>query len=833
MPKRFSVRRLRYVIALLPAIVMILAAVLIDTQQNDKRRVGLLSDHARLAAEAIDVRLEKLIELAGFCASSPDLIAWLDIEAVRQNCGRYASQIGAWVVITRLGDTHRQILNTRADAPDALPEYPRTKERPELLALEAQSKQTGKVLLTNVFNGIVYPQGVIAAGQFLILANGQPAMLYISIPAASVTRQLVKLAADGPLIFGLIDPSRRIIARSAGINQYMFTPAPGWMSDILHAGGTGASLAVPGPVEIGGVWDAGYHPLSVTPGWMAVAVSPTTTSVASWTILSVPSALALFGFCLSTLSLWLIFDRDRVAARIRAAERAQAEAERKKQEKSRLLSSVAHDIRSPLISLMGSLEGIEETESGVSDKIRAARCSAEALLQMIDDILELSFLGSGGFTLHPSPVDLRKLAQDLIDQTRGLATRKGLALWVDLHETFPLAVEVDRLRLQQVLSNLLTNAVKYTETGKVTLRIRAEQSKQGKAQITFSVIDTGIGLNPADYPKILKEFGRLDRETEQREQGVGLGLAIVQRILRSMGSELNVESMPGEGATFSFRLDLPIVAEDFIPDETRSLSGLTIIYAEDEAVIRQVTARRLSAAGATIIAAENGADALDKLATLTPDLLLLDLQMPVLDGVSVIRKLRAQNRNLPFPVFILTSHISAPRAAEARLAGVDAIFTKPIQIPPLAAAFHVRNGSRKPTAPATRSPQVSTDAPLINIENFTDMMDVGDRTYAIAALARFEDMLRKDSAGLRLAAATGDILEAAHLAHRCLGACQIMGAQSLSKRFRSMEDANDLGAIKELLVGLADTVEATLTEMRTALAQHFDTAGNAMPSAAG
>ena len=165
------------------------------------------------------------------------------------------------------------------------------------------------------------------------------------------------------------------------------------------------------------------------------------------------------------------------------------EAERRNLEKSRLLASFAHDIRSPLISLIGSLELIREEH----ENVHSARSSAEALLQLVDDILELSVLGSDALTIHPSPVDLRQIAAALSDQTRPLAARKGLALRLDLDPNLSVSVEVDRLRLQQVLSNLLTNAVKYTDQGSVTLRIRQEGEQGGRVTLDLAVIDTGIG----------------------------------------------------------------------------------------------------------------------------------------------------------------------------------------------------------------------------------------------------------------------------------------------------------------------------------------------------
>lgn len=811
------VKLFRLVGVLLPGFSLILAAFLVAAIQHDARQLARVSETARLTAAAIDLRLSKILEVTEYCAFSPDLVERLNLTAVRENCGRYALMIGAWLVIVETGDTHRQILNTRPDISESLPVYARTEERAELLELEAQSRATGRPGLARVFRGIFYSGGIIAGGQFVRLADGREVMIYVNLPVLDLSEQLAQLAAGDSQALGLVDPSRRIVARSESVERAIFTDIPPWFAPRFEAAQAGAAKGVPGPEAIGGRWDAGYHPLAIAPGWMVVAVQPATHALSAWRLFSPASVLAVSGLVLSGLLMWMIADRDRNRAVLAASEQARAVAEQRNQEKSRLLASFAHDIRSPLISLVGSLDLLEKT---TDSRIRTARSSAESLLQLVDAILELAFLGSGAFALHPSPVDLRSMAVEQVDQVSAFATRKGLALHLDLDPALPAVVEVDRLRLQQVLSNLLANAVKYTQSGAVTLQIRVLALDGKRATLGFSVVDTGIGLAPEDIPCVLSEYGRLDRDAERREGGTGLGLAIVQRVLQAMGAALTVDSTPGKGAAFGFSVILPVLECGLDTTSAQPLSGVKILLVEDEPVIRRITVRRLVGAGAQVIEAADGADALARLADLRPDLLLVDLQMPVLDGIGLIRRLRAGGGPSRFPIFVLTSHIVGPQAEEARAAGADIILTKPVQIEPLAVALRMQQvpASKKP--PGAEGEALAEAVALVDTGNLSDLFGMMDHAAATALLAEFEGGLRQDLARLVEAVRNANPAEAARQAHRCLGLCQVMGAIRLSGRFGEFETRAKTGDIQDMAVqagALHGLIEETLVCMRTLL----------------
>jgi signal transduction histidine kinase/DNA-binding NarL/FixJ family response regulator/HPt (histidine-containing phosphotransfer) domain-containing protein len=789
----------------------------IDSRLSRDKRSARLVEDARLTAVAVDLRLSRLLELAQFCARSPELIERIDFVTFGENCGRYADQLDAWVVVKETGDTHRQIFNSRLEISAPLPFYPREFEHQTLLRLENFTKEAGKSAISDVFTGIVYPAGIVTAGQFIQIADGRDVMVYVSLPARILSEQLKEMATSSGPMLGLVDSSKRIVARSNGIDQVMFDAVPAWFEPAMERGNFGASLDQAGPEAIGGTWDAGYYPLASASGWMAIAVNPSPIWFVSWSLFSLPSALISLGGGISLLSYAFLRFRRRVAKRIEATDTARFEAERANKEKSRLLATFAHDVRNPLISVIGSLEIVEASGEAAVEQIRAARLSAATLLALVDDILELSYLGSGQLSLRPSPVDLNQLAVDLVDQHQQSADAKDLALRLEIIGDLPIAVEIDRLRLHQVLSNLLNNAIKYTEAGAVTLFIRSERLQQDRVGLQFAVVDTGVGLLEDDLPCILREFGRLDRMAESVENGSGLGLAIVQRILRLMGTKLHIESKPGNGSRFEFKLIAPVIAHCVADVPMKPLDGLVIVYAEDEPVIRQVTSSQLREAGAVVIEAADGREAMMTLSTLCPDLLLLDLQMPNESGLEVVEKLRLVQTHSSFPIYVLTSHISGHAAEAAIAAGAQTVFTKPIQTTALAAAFYAQIDDKVSRASTSVSQQDCGSRALLDQENLLSFASSEHIENFSTLIAKIEASLSADLQKMGIAFASGDLEKVIELAHRSRGLCQVLGAIELANCFQGIETSAtivDAKQLASLLQRAIATLDATLQEVR-------------------
>jgi len=805
-------RWVKIVLARVPGLLLFPTAVVLDYRHYRGMRVEQSASDAQVAAEALGLRLARLLDLTEVCATSPSLVRRLDMEAFSEECERHAQIIDAWVVLVELGETYRHIVNTRVPPGALLPEFPRGGRADPFSELEDLSRASGAPVIGNVFEGPATGTGVVTTGQYIRLADGQEAILSIATDVGTLSALLAKPAANGGQVVTLVDPSRRIVAGSQGIDRFFFTDAPDWMADVFELGAPGAALDQPGPDAIGGIWDVGYHPLDAAPGWMVVAVRSRPQGLMPLQFTGAPLLLALLGVALSSLAVAWLFYRERTLRQLVVAEASS-------REKSKLLASLAHDIRTPIISLLGAIELADENHGRVASTASARR-AAEALLALVDDILELSFLGSAKFELQPSSVDLHRLAEDLIENLRARAASKGLVLQLKVAGTLPPVVEVDRLRLEQVLTNLLTNAIKYTETGLVKLHLDAGERREGKVTVTFTVMDTGIGIAPDDTKRIFREFGRLDRATRTGEPGTGLGLPICQRILRAMGSQLLLESTPEIGSTFRFKLNLPVKAVGMAGHQVRPLAGVTILYAEDEPVIRRVTARRLAEAGAKVTEAADGRAVLAMLEKLTTDLLLLDLQMPVLGGVDVIRRLHADDKPCAFPIFVLTSHISGPQAAEARASGADAILTKPIQVEALAAALSAEHGGAGRNTPNDGSHGGKSPEQIIALTNFRDATDHLDAPGASAFVMEFEKSLRADLSELHRAIDGGDMQQAQTLAHRCLGLCQVMGATGMVRVLTNLEQKaadGDAPAVRSIATAADAVLTLTVDQMRESL----------------
>lgn len=816
MRRALAVNALWLSVAALPSLLMVVIAFYLHATELERQRTEFMAEQARLVASAVDLRLERFLNLTRFCASDPAIVTDMDPEGFLASCGRYAAMLDAWVVVVAVGSTHQQIINSRSDAPKVLPSYPRASEHATLLALEETSRQTGRAGIADVFTGKIYTGGIISAGQWVRLSDGRDAMVYVSVSASDFSQQLAELAGDNSTIFTLLDSSKRIVSRSRDIEKYMFVSSPEWLAR-AEIGQGGAELSVPGPAEIGGVWDAGFHKLIMVSGWMAVAVQPVGSGSFLWEFFSLETMLVLFGIASSAIIAVFHAMRARNLDMILAAKRAQELAEQQSQEKSRLLATFAHDVRTPLVSMIGSISVMHESESPDTSYLRSAQASAESLLQLVDDILELSFLGSEGFTLQRSPVDLRALSNDLLAEVRLRAESKGLTLNLAVHPDVPQTVEIDRLRLQQVLRNLLTNAVKYTEHGGITLRITSSTIQKGDVTLIFSVSDTGVGIDKADLQRVFREFGRLDRPIEQREVGTGLGLAICKRILKAMKSELTVESTVGVGSTFSFQLQASVPQTDLPSLGTNPLAGLTILYAEDESIIRRVTARQLRDAGATVIEVAGGQGALDILETLEPDLVLLDIQMPGVDGVETLRRLKLTNPQRQYPVFVLTSHISGHAVAEARSLGADEVFTKPVQIHPLAAAVLARRGDNGKHTPNIGGRNEVEDDELLLEDNFRILFNSYSPSEMDKNILDLESQMRAKFVLLGGEIVDRNYANVRWIAHQCLGVFLVFGANALANRMTALERAAELGqqsVIASLYTKLAACLEKTVAKMR-------------------
>lgn len=387
-----------------------------------------------------------------------------------------------------------------------------------------------------------------------------------------------------------------------------------------------------------------------------------------------------------------ISDRKAMEAELlEAKERAESAAAAK----SEFLANMSHELRTPLTSVLGfsnlltASKALPETERGYVHRIATA---SKALLAVINDVLDYSKLEKGAIDLDPRPFNPVQLTDDVVEIIEAQCAAKGLALQVAIDPALPAALLGDEGRLRQVLLNLLGNAAKFTSQGAVALSVGGQRGDHDDWRLKVTVTDTGIGMTSDTIANVFERFAQADPSTTRLYGGTGLGLAISRCLVEAMGGQLSAVSQLGEGSTFSFEVRLPLSDSTAAPlvDEVGGLKGQArILVVDDTHANRELFSTILTKLGVQATTVNNGAEALNALRFDTYDLVLMDVQMPVMDGLTATREIRrleaATDRRIP--IVALTANVQPEQIAHCRAAGMDDHLAKPLQMPLLIAVL--------------------------------------------------------------------------------------------------------------------------------------------------
>jgi signal transduction histidine kinase/DNA-binding response OmpR family regulator len=504
-------------------------------------------------------------------------------------------------------------------------------------------------------------------------------------------------------------------------------------------------------------------------------------------------------------------------------------AEEASQAKSEFLANMSHEIRTPLNAVLGMMSLLLDTPLSPAQREYAttARTSGAALLGILNDILDVSKVEAGKLELEVAPFVLRAFLDETMGILRGKAEDRGLAFSCQVAEDVPVAIASDAARLRQILVNLLDNAIKFSPQGEVRLEVEAGGERENLIELRFAVCDTGIGI-PADrMERLFQPFGQADSSMSRLYGGTGLGLVISRRLAERLGGRMWVESAAGRGSVFSFTIRCPRAAE--IParhPEADDLAGpllaaelpLRILLAEDNSINQRVALLMLERLGYLADVAGNGLEVLEALARQPYDLILMDVQMPGMDGLAATRRIRGQLPPDRQPrIVAMTANVLPEQQEACRAAGMDGFVQKPVGFASLREAL-LRAAGREPGLPRVVEKAVAPAdaAALLDSAQLDRLRRLGERAgqpLVREIVASYLAETARRLTEMREALVRGDREGFTFLAHSLKGSSKQIGALRIGTLSAELEEQGahgDSGALADRLTEIEEEVAKVL-----------------------
>ena len=538
--------------------------------------------------------------------------------------------------------------------------------------------------------------GVTVAVLFHGLTGWPAALVWVSAYLGLQAAEYVAYGGDRLDRIMASESGRRASLMLIALNQLVFGGFG--LAEAVHAGAFGITCAMPlicgnllNGVLIARASRAAFI-AAVAPLIGYFILIPLLAGVPLWVTLGVIMA-GMMNLVAATM-IWQSTSRSITAERAARieSEARRLEAERAVDAKSAFVAVVSHELRTPISAILAAAADLERSEDRAAWRQARLIGDAGAMMRgLLNDLLDMAKLEAGRLTVDASPYDLRSLMSDLMRFWRTEAKARGLRLAFEGARETPRRVIGDPIRVRQILNNLVSNALKFTECGQVTLSVEREDAPGGHA-LRISVTDTGSGMTEEQISRLFTPFEQLGQSTARTHGGAGLGLAISRDLARLMGGDISVRSAPGQGAAFTLSLECAdaedMAAQAPAPAAPDIPAGLRLLVCDDHEINRRALSLVLAPLSATVFTVASGAEALERLAAQTFDLVLMDCFMPEMDGLETTRRLRAADGpNRSTPVIAVTASTEAGDIAACQAAGMTAHVGKPIDPQSLYAAI--------------------------------------------------------------------------------------------------------------------------------------------------
>jgi signal transduction histidine kinase/DNA-binding response OmpR family regulator len=808
-----------------------LATIFYIIHSNEAQRVLLEQNTvgtARALMQAVDRELTGTRSALEVLATSPSLVS-SDLSGL-YNQAQEVLRRGAGTNIVLYGPTGNQLLNTLMPFGSPLPE----REGPPSVL---QAFGTKSPVISDLYKGRVSQRLLIGVLVPVLVDGRVPYALGMALYPEHLGEILSAQSLPQNWIASIFDSTGTIVARTHHVSEFVGKKG----SSTLVRRMSEASDGVLESETLEGIQVLSGFSRSAVSGW-AVAIgapkSETLDALQRSLWMSIAGATALLAGCL-----WLaqgvsvritksiqaletnavilgegeVIPEERLSIeeaddargalvkashilRQRAAERDEAErtertmvvakraAEEANRAKSEFLAGMSHEIRTPITAILGMADLLEGSQLTAKQgrHVAVLKEASQSLLAIVDDLLDVSKIEAGKLELDRDAIRVSAIAEAASAIVEQSARAKGLELGRELASDLPTWIEGDATRLRQVLLNLLSNAIKFTERGSVVLRVMRVTEP---ARLRFEVEDTGIGIDPAQRHLLFQRFSQIGDSIRRHFGGTGLGLAISRNLVEMMGGTIGVESRVGSGSTFWFTIPYvetkaPAAAEgrkataDAVP-------RARVLVAEDNAMIRELIEAMLRDAGHEVVLVRNGIEAIEAVEASDFDVVLMDVQMPELDGISATRWIRAMSdRVRDVPIIALTAYAMPEDVQRCRAAGANEYLAKPIDRDQLLSL--VGKWSRRGGAHSMASQAVPAATEVVDIA----VLDHLEKRFGAHRAAHFSDQFREQlHKALSTITATTDRQRIAEESHNLISTAGAVGCNELVARSRTLMDA--------------------------------------------